>query len=377
MSKLRQPYLQTRRDAWVEVNLGAIEHNISAMLRLCNEKTKFLAVVKADAYGHGSTMAAPTLLASGVDVLGVASVDEGIELRNSGVSAPILVLGTAPSWSVASAVENDLELSIFTQEHLTACVNTFEHLKIKPKVHIKIDTGMHRIGLTYKEASSFINKVISTKEVELRSIFSHLACAEDEIISEMQFSNFEPIREEFPFIPAHILNSAGIMSYQGKQFDMVRSGIAIYGLMPDLSSNVNSVPSLKPAMSLKARIVHLKEIESDLGVSYGYSYKTDHNPTKIATIPVGYADGVSRALSNKIYGLINGKKVKQIGNITMDQMMFDVSDVENVHIGDVVTLIGTDGVNTIFIDEWAKLLNTINYELTCRLKARLPRVYSR
>ena len=375
MSKLRQPYVQTRRDAWVEVNLENIERNFLTLKSYCKPETKITAIIKADAYGHGATMIAPHLIASGVSAFGVASVDEGIELRHSGCEIPILVLGAVPSWAFTSALQNNLELSVFTDEHIQSAIQAFSHFGKPLKVHVKVDTGMNRIGLSYKNAPEFINKILSYKEIELKGIFSHLACAEDKEITAMQAERFEFVQKQFPQIPAHLLNTAGIMSYPDLQFNMVRAGIGIYGLMPDLADGV-SKPQLLPAMSLKGRIVHLKTIDENEGVSYSYSYKTSHK-SKIATIPIGYADGVPRILSNKICGIINGKKVPQVGNITMDQMMFDVTDAGNVNIGDVITLIGEDEGQRISIDEWANLLNTINYELTCRLKVRLPRVYTR
>ena len=375
MTKLRLPYVQTRRDAWVEINLGNIEHNFLALKNYCHKDTKIFAIIKADAYGHGSTMIAPQLTALGVNGFGVASVDEGIELRQSGCEIPILVLGSVPSWSFISAIQNDISLSVFTGEHIKSSKQAFEHCKKPVKVYVKIDTGMNRIGLNHKDAPEFIKEVLNTKEMELCGIFSHLACAEDEEITKMQIERFSFVQKQFPELPAHILNTAGIISYPDWQFNAVRAGIGIYGLMPDLPENVE-MPDLKPAMSLKGRIAHLKTVPENEGVSYSYTYKTKGD-TKIATVPIGYADGVARGLSNKIFGLINGKRVPQIGNITMDQIMFDVTDAGNVNIGDVITLIGEDENEVITIDEWAKILNTIHYELTCRLKVRLPRVYTR
>jgi alanine racemase len=376
MSKTRQPFVQTRRDAWVEVNLGNIEHNIKQLMSFTKVGVKFLAVVKADAYGHGATMIAPTLIASGVDMLGVASVDEGIQLRDSGINAPILVLGSAPSWSFPSAVENDLQLSIFTDDHIKACINTFERTNKKPEVHIKIDTGMHRIGLYYKKANEFVTKVKQTPQIELKGIFTHLACAETTCITEIQNDKFKDIiKNEDPEL-IHCLNTAGLISYPDMQYDMVRAGIGIYGLMPDLTADIQKIPSLKQCMSLKGRIIHLHELEVGSSLSYGYTF-TAEKDLKVATVPVGYADGVPRSLSNKIYGLFNGKKVKQIGNITMDQMMFDVTEIQEARVGDIITLLGEDKDNFISIDEWSKILDTINYEITCRLKVRLPRVYTR
>ena len=376
MPNLRhQPYVQTRRDAWVEINLGNIEKNFLTLKKYAKEGTKIFAIIKADAYGHNATMIAPSLAALGINAFGVASVDEGIELRNSGCEVPVLVLGAVPTWSFIAAVQHDISLSIFTKEHLKAAVQAYEHTKTPVKVHVKIDTGMNRIGLYYKDAPEFINEVLKMKEIQLDGIFSHLACAEDREKTEIQSQRFKFVQEQFPNLRAHLLNTAGIISYPDLQFNAMRAGIGIYGLMPDLPEGVVA-PKLYPAMSLKGRIVYLKNVEKGEGISYSHTYKTDKK-TRIATIPIGYADGVPRALSNKISGIINGTKVPQVGNITMDQMMFDVTDAGDVNVGDVITLIGEDDGQEIKIDEWANLLGTIHYELTCRLKVRLPRVYTR
>ncbi len=380
MSKSRRPIVQTRRDAWVEINLGNVEHNVKALKKLITAGAKFLAVVKADAYGHGSAMIASTLIASGVDMLGVASVDEGIQLRDAGISVPILVLGTTPDWAFVSAVENDIQLSIFTKEHINSCIHAYERLNKKPSVHIKVDTGMHRIGIPYRSVPDFIKEVLNIEEIELKGIFSHLACAENREITEKQKQRWESLIsriENGDNYILHLVNTAGMIGYDDLNYDMVRVGIGIYGLFPDLQDKIAGKPDLKQVMSLKGRITYIKEISEGSGISYGYSYIADKKIVKIATIPVGYADGVPRSLSNKIYGIINGHKVRQVGNITMDQMMFDVTKIDNIKIGDIVTLLGEDNGEFIPIDNWAGKLNTINYEITCRLRVRLPRVYTR
>ncbi len=380
MSKLRRPIVQTRRDAWVEVDLGKVEHNIKELKRFTSSKTRFMAVVKADAYGHGSDMAASTLIASGVDVLGVASVDEGIQLRDAGITAPILVLGATPGWAFVSAVEKDIQLSIFTQDHINSCIHAYKRLNIKPAVHIKVDTGMHRIGIPYDKAPEYINAVSEADGVELKGIFSHLACAENREVTLQQKKYWDclikQIQNRDNYI-LHLANTAGMIGYDHINYDMVRAGIGIYGLYPDLQHETPQKPDLKQVMSLKGRITYIKEVPENSGISYGYSYITAQATTKIATIPVGYADGVPRNLSNNIYGLIKGQKIKQVGTITMDQMMFDVSGLDNVNTGDIITLLGNDNGEFISIDDWANKLNTINYEITCRLRVRLPRVYTR
>lgn len=363
------------RDAWVEINLENIAHNAKEIKKLVKKDVKLLAVVKADAYGHGAVMVAQTMLASGVDMLGVASIDEGLNLRDAKINCEILVLGAVPVWAFESAACNDISVSIFSDEHIEACKQAFERTGKKVKVHIKIDTGMNRIGVGVYDAVGFVKKVQGLDFVDLKGVFSHLACAEDEGETEIQFKQFGEIisQIERKNLTVHILNTAGIMSYPDFQFDMVRAGIGLYGLMPDLPECAPRPDSfsLKPVMGLKARITRIHTMKSGDGISYGHTFVAD-NEVKVATVPLGYADGVPRALSNKIFGLLNEKKIKQIGNITMDQMMFDITGVD-AEEGDVVTLLG-EGLS---VDEWANIVGTINYELTCRLKVRLPRVYTR
>ena len=378
MQLQRRPMVnQIRRDAWVEVNLSYIEHNIKEIKKLLKPNVKILAVVKADSYGHGSVMSASTLLASGVHMLGVASVDEGLQLRHGGITAPILVLGDTPEWAIESAVQNDISISIFTKEHLRVCRYLYEKSNISPKVHIKINTGMNRIGVNFKDAKKFIQNALSENSLNIKGIFTHLACAENKELTKKQLEKWLEIYNEFKNddIIFHAANTAAVFAYPELQFDMVRVGIGISGMAPDIAKGIVT-PKLKQVMALKARIVHISEIEKDEGVSYGYSYIADEK-RKIATIPIGYADGVSRSLSNKIYGIINGQKVKQIGNITMDQTVFDVTEVKNIKKGDIITLLGQDGDEFISIDEWAKILGTINYEISCNLKVRLSRIYTR
>lgn len=375
MKTSRQSYINVHRDAWVEVNLEYLAQNVKLIKSLVKKETKLLAVVKADAYGHGAVMVAPTMLASGVDMLGVASIDEGLNLRDAKINCDILVLGAVPVWAFENAVENNITISIFSYEHILACQQAYERTGKKVKAHIKIDTGMNRIGVDTKEAVKFIKEAQESDFIDLKGIFSHLACAEDEEKTQKQFNKFDEIISQIDTenLILHILNTAGIISYPDHQLNMVRTGIALYGLMPDLACKKPFINhnSLKQVISLKGRITRIHRMDAKEGISYGHTYVA-HEDIDVATIPIGYADGIPRALSNKIYGEINGKKVKQIGNITMDQMMFDVSEVY-VKEGEVITILG----DNLLIDEWAKIIGTINYELTCRLKVRLPRVYTR
>lgn len=372
----RSSYLNTHRDAWVEVNLDSIEKNILCFKKYLKKGTKLFAVIKADAYGHGAVMIAPVLLASGVDFLGVSSIDEGLQLREAKINAPILVLGAVPVWSFDWAATNDISVSVFSDEHIEACKQTFEKTKIKPKVHVKIDTGMNRIGVRPDEAVEFVKKIQSCDFIELEGIFTHFATAETESYAVEQYKKFREVIENVDTkgLLIHCCNTAAVVCYDDFDYNMARVGVGIYGLQPDLTNGAVE-PGLIPAMSLRGRITNIHTASAGEGVSYSHTFET-RKTTKIATVPIGYADGVSRGLSNKIYGIINGKKVKQIGNITMDQMMFDITDCD-ANEGDTVTLLGEDSGEFIGIDEWAKILNTIHYELVCALRVRLPRVYTR
>ncbi len=384
MQNFRGTLINKNRDGWVEINLSNLENNVlkikEHLLKHCKNKTPdIFAVIKADGYGHGSIMCAPTLIACGVKEFGVASIDEGIELRENKINKPILVLGASPIWAFENAIKNDIAISIFNNEHLDVAEQLHKRLNKKLKVHIKVDTGMNRIGINSKDAKNYLQKVLNSDFVDLKGIFTHFADVENKKLFNEQIERFksvvEPFREKLAEIKAkiHCLNSPGIFSYPDYCYDMVRMGITMWGLTPYSEFN-DLVKELAPVMGLKARITNIHTLNKGEGISYGHTFVAK-NDMKIATIPIGYADGIARSLSGKITASLNGKIINQIGRITMDQMMFDVSDV-NCSVGDVMILLGEE--NTVDnIDTWAKKLNTINYELTCRLKMRLPRIYVR
>ena len=378
MKNTRRTQVNIHRDAWVEVNLDSLAHNVQEFKKNIDKDTKLLGIVKADAYGHGCVMVAPTMLASGVDMLGVASIDEGLDLRAENIDCEVLVVGAVPVWSFDVAAKNNISISIFEEEHINACYKVYERFGLKPKVHIKLDTGMNRIGLQPKKAIEFIKKVQQCEFIDLKGIFTHLANAEISEKTKIQFERWNEVisNVDTEGLLIHILNTAGTMIYDPKDLhsNMVRVGISLYGLYPDLPENLRFYPELKPIMELKGRITNIHTMPAHDGVSYGHTFVAEQD-TQVATVPIGYADGVPRALSNKIYAKLNGKKIKQIGNITMDQMMFNISGVD-AKLGDIITLLD-DKDNDLSLDNWAKIVGTINYELPCRLKVRLPRVYTR
>ncbi len=379
MQNFRGTFINKNRDAWVEVNLANLEHNVLAVKNFlknnCENEPDLFAVIKADGYGHGSLMCAPILNACGVKYYGVASIDEGIELREHKIKAPILVLGASPLWAMENAIKYDICVSIFNEEHLEMAQQLHERLNKKLKVHIKLDTGMNRIGINKDDAKDFIQKVLNTSCVELEGIFTHFADVENQELFERQIKEFQEIVEPYKNsnIKIHCLNSSGIFSYPKYSFDMVRMGIIMWGLTPYAQDNP-AMPKMLPVMGLKARITNIHTLKEGDGISYGHTYIASKD-TKVATIPIGYADGIARKLSGKITAVLNGKEIKQIGRITMDQIMFDVSNVD-CSVGDIIILLGEENkIDTI--DTWAQKLDTINYELTCRLKMRLPRIYVR
>lgn len=374
MKNIRQTNINTHRDAWVEINLENLTDNIKEIKSNIPQGVKLLAVVKADAYGHGAVMLAPSLLASGADMLGVASIDEGVDLREAKITSDILVLGAVPVWAVESAVRADLAISVFSKAHIEACRQAYERTGVKPKVHIKLDTGMNRIGVSVDDAVDFIKEIQKSDFIHLQGIFTHLAAAEERAETQKQIDKWNNIVSQIDThgLLLHVLNTAGLMSYDVPNSNMRRAGIALYGLYPDLPPDGTvKKPKLKQILSLKGRIVHIHTAKDGEGISYGYTYRAKGDRT-IATIPIGYADGVPRILSNKISGVLNGKPVLQAGNITMDQMMFDITGVA-AKPGDIITLLDEQHS----IDDWASIANTISYELTCGLKVRLPRIYTR
>jgi alanine racemase len=388
MKSLRNLPVQPRRDAWVEVNLNAIEENARTIRRLLPPRVDLMAIVKADAYGHGATMVLPTLEASGVNMAGVASMDEAMHIRQSGIKMPVLVIGVVPDWAVQYAVHYDIQLTIFAAHHLESLKKAYLQDKKPFKVHIKVDTGMHRIGLAWEQAADFIQKCQKLEFIQVEGIFSHLADSHDPTLNQLQLERWAQVCSQINPLPryVHISNSGHAMCpnafSQEEQSSLVvnnlaRVGIGFfgYGNHPQQTSI-----SLKPAMSLKARIMHIQQVPEQTGISYGHVYHTTRT-SLIATVPVGYADGIPRALSGQISGLLAGYRVPQVGKITMDQMMFDVTEVPGCMIGDTVTLLGQtdfqDSNQVIWLDEWAFKANTIEYELMCALRVRLPKTYTR
>ncbi|MBV1817554.1 alanine racemase [Anaerosalibacter bizertensis] len=373
--------LEELRPVWAEIDLDSLAHNIKEVRRITNKEAIVTAVVKANAYGHGSIEAAEVFLENGADRLAVATLSEAVELRRAGIDTPILILGYTPASQHKIAVENDIIEAVYNLESAEKLSQVANSLNKKAKVHIKVDSGMGRIGFPPVDSSiDKIEKISKLPNLEIEGIFTHFAKADevDKAYTGKQFKNYkwviERLEDKNIQIPIkHVSNSAATIDLPEYNLNMVRGGIMIYGLYPSDEVDKEKV-SLKPAMTLKAKISHLKEVPEGTGISYGQIFVTKRK-SKIATIPIGYADGFTRLLTSKAEVAIKGKRAPIVGKICMDQCMIDVTDIEDVKVGDEVVLFG-DGSNGVpHIDEVAEKLGTINYEIVCMVGRRVPRVY--
>ncbi len=366
------------RPTWAEIDLAAVKFNLGCVRRFIDGKVAVMAVVKANAYGHGLLEVSRALVEEGVDYLGVATVDEALALRSSGIKTPVLVLGSVLEEEAKAAVAGDITLTLCDKRLLEILSKLAKEFDKRPKVHIKVDTGMGRIGVWHEEAIEFIKEVHSRKEIDSEGVYTHFSsAARDKLITNQQISFFEKVLGDMEGagIKAkykHAANSIAVVDWKKSHLNLVRTGILLYGVYPKESFRTSF--KLKPVMNLKTRIVHLKETPPGRSISYGRTYITQKR-TKIATIPIGYADGYGRILSNKAEALLNGKYVKVAGIVTMDQTLLDVGNVENAEVGDEVVLIGRQGDSEILIEKIAKLSGTIPYEILSSVTDRVPRIY--
>lgn len=364
-----------------EINLDTIAHNTKQIRKIVNDKTDIMVIIKADAYGHGAVEVAKVALYNGASAIGVAISDEGIQIRNNNINVPILILGYTPEAKIDEVIKYNLIQTVFTYEMAEAISKVAIKLEKIAQIHIKLDTGMSRIGfLPNDKAIDDIIKISKLKNIEINGIFTHFATSDekDKSFTYKQaqiYQNFVNKLEALGLhIPVkHVSNSGAIIDLPEFAFNMVRAGIILYGMYPSEDVDKSKI-DLKPAMSLKTQVSYIKEISENNPISYGRTYYTKTN-TKIATIPVGYADGYSRALSNKGRVLINGEYANIVGRICMDQFMIDVTHIPNVNIGDDVILIGEQNDKAVTAQEIAKLIGTINYEVVCMISKRIPRVY--
>ena len=370
--------------AWVEIDSQAIESNSRVLKNFIGEKCLLMAVVKADGYGHGAITVAKAALRGGADSLGVATLKEGIELRKSGLSCQILVLGNLTSWEeLFSSLHWNLVPTISGIREAIICNNIAESERKKFVIHLKVDTGMTRLGCNLNEVSELVLKIDSLKNVSLEGIYSHLAMADQDPIEINSLNNFTKIQQNrFKKILNrlekrkkklcfHLANSAATLSDIQLHFDMVRVGLSLYGYYPrnDFESDLN----LKPALKVKARVTFIRDVPKGTGVGYGHLFKTERH-SRLAVVAIGYADGINRVLSGKISALIDGTFVPQVGAIAMDQSVFDITDKPDIKVGQIFTLLGTDGGMFISPQNWSDSSGSIPWEILCGFRNRLPRV---
>ena len=373
-----EPYLRT----WCEVDLRAIRQNMINIRKKAGQGPKVMAVIKADGYGHGAAEIGQYIYDE-ADYFGVATIEEAVELREAGIDKPILVLGyTSPSL-YGQNLKYDVEQTVYTMEAAEKMSEEAVKSGRTARIHIALDTGMTRIGVSPDEKGlAFVQAVQRLPGISVVGLFSHLSCADmaDKTYTREQLARFdffvELLEKNHISIPVkHVCNSAGIMEFDDHRYDMVRAGIILYGLYPSEEVRKEAL-ELAPAMEWKTHVVNIMEPEMNRGISYGATYVTDH-PCRIATISIGYADGYPRSLSNKGWVLIHGKKAPIVGRVCMDQTMVDITDIPDVKMEDVVTLIGRDGEEHISVEDMADLSGSFNYEFVCDVGQRVKRIYLR
>tara|TARA_Y100001968_G_scaffold4744_1_gene4215 strand:+ start:40 stop:1239 length:1200 start_codon:yes stop_codon:yes gene_type:complete len=372
-----------RSRAWVEVDSKVIENNSRVLKNFIGEDCLLMAVVKADGYGHGAETVSKSALIGGADSLGVATLEEGIQLRNAGLKCQILILGNLiNAEELYSAFYWDLIPTISGIREAIICNNIAEKNHKKFVIHLKVDTGMTRLGCDCNEVKELISKIDYLENISLQGIYSHLAIADKDLenstkksFTQIQLDRFEKVLKDLDesnkLLCRHLANSAGTLLDSRLHFDMVRVGLSLYGYFPikDCESDLR----LKPALKVKARVTLVREVEKGTGVGYGHCFKTQRK-SKLAVVAIGYADGISRNLSGKIFASIDGSLVPQVGAIAMDQMVFDITDKPDIKTGQVLTLLGSDGKVCISPQDWCDLSGSIQWEVLCGFRNRLPRI---
>ncbi len=368
-----------RQRAWVEIDQSALVNNVHQFKQSLKPGTALMAVVKADAYGHGAVRVAQAVLQAGASWLAIATLGEGIELREAGITAPILILSAINTPEEIEAIVHwqlQPTLGSITQAH---CFNrVLADLGATMPVHLKLDTGMSRLGTPWQQAVDFVRQVKALPQLQLASLYSHLATADDPNPQTMlkQQQRFETaiacLRQAQIALPClHLANSAATLQGPHWHYDMVRVGLGLYGLYP--APHLQDTLPLRPVLTVRAKTTQIKTLPAGTGISYGHQFVTDRE-MQVAVVGIGYADGVPRNLSNRLSVLYRGQCVPQVGAITMDQLMIDVSTIDHPQVGDVITLIGQDGDRQITADDWATWLGTISWEILCGFKHRLPRI---
>ena len=369
-----------RQRAWLEVSDSAIEANARSLKRHLGPACDLMAVVKADGYGHGAETVAKASVRGGATSFGVATLQEGIDLRNAGLDQPVLVLGhlSQPD-DLRACLQWRLMPTLSSMREALLCQNLADSSGRRFHVQLKVDTGMTRLGCDWKDGKRLAHAIQQLDQLNLSGIYSHLALADGERdghaaqVTKLQEDRFESITRELnsPTLKRHLANSAGTLRDPGLHHDLVRVGLALYGHCP--SEHLDGILNLEPAMSVKAKVSLIREVPAGVGVSYGHRFVTQR-PSRLAVVSIGYADGVSRCLSGRIHALHAGHSLPQVGAITMDQLILDATDHQGLDSGDVVTLLGRDEEQTISPRSWAELADSIPWEVLCSFKHRLPRL---
>lgn len=377
------------RRTWAEVDADAISSNFQAIREAADSNSQIMCVIKADGYGHGAVFLAKLYEKLGAARFAVSNIEEALQLRENGVTLPILILGFTPADMAAELANNNISQAVFSEDYAKELSDCAVRNGVQVRIHIKLDTGMSRIGFMYqdreRDSTSIyeIQRVCSLPGLVTEGIFTHFAVSDEGIDGKEatmhQFSCFSDAvsrltRRGIHFDVVHCSNSGAIADYPQAHMDCVRAGIILYGLSP--SQKLSNALKLRPAMKIKSVIAQVKTVEAGTAVSYGGTFVTDR-PTRIATVPIGYADGYSRSLSNRAYMSVNGKKAPVIGRVCMDQVMLDVSNIDNVKTGDEVIVIGDGTDGAMSFDDVAEMTGTINYEVVCLVGKRVPRVYIR
>jgi len=375
--------IDLKQRAWIEVKGKAIETNVRQLRSKLSKNCQFMAVVKADGYGHDAKLVSEYAIKGGASQLGVATLNEGIKLRSSGVKKPILILGNLyTKRDLNICFKNDLMPTISSMRECLICNNIGKHFGLKFPLHLKVDTGMSRLGFEYDKFVQQFEKIKSFENILIKGIYSHLSSADEanaidsQSITQLQRLNFNKLLKQINLdrnneIKIHLSNSSGMLLSKDFHFHMVRVGLSMYGYSPLDKIDKNLL--LKPALSLKVKVAFIRNIDKGVSVSYGGKF-VSYRKTKLAVLSIGYADGVPRNLSGKINVIHNNKFYPQVGSITMDQMMVDITDSNEIKVGSTLVLLGSDGDKTISPLDWARESNTIPWEILCSFKNRLPKV---
>jgi len=375
--------IDPKQRAWIEVKGKALETNVRQLRSKLGKNCQFMAVVKADGYGHDAKVVSEYAIKGGASQLGVATLKEGIKLRSFGVKKPILILGNLyTKRDLIISFKNDLMPTISSIRDCLVCNNIGKHFGLKFSLHLKVDTGMSRLGFESNKFVQQFEKIKSFENISIEGIYSHLSSADEDkaldsqSITQLQRLKFNKLLKQINLdssnqIKIHLANSAGMLLSKDFHFHMVRVGLSMYGYSPLDKIDKNLL--LKPALSLKVKVAFIRNIDKGVSVSYGGKF-VSHRKTKLAVLSIGYADGVPRNLSGKINVIYKNKFYPQVGSITMDQMMVDITDSNEIKVGSTMLLLGSDGDKTISPLEWARKSNTIPWEILCSFKNRLPKV---